>query len=82
MPDSSLRAAPQDKIPSPKKSPPFLSISFSLTATELVEVHGLHGLFWGFRAINAKRNAKLHNNGIISVFHPDGQGISLKKLII
>lgn len=65
-----------------QKSSPFLAISLSLTVTELVEVHGLHSLFAYLRTINAKRNAKLHNNGIISVFHPDGQGISLKKLII
>jgi len=59
----------QDKIPGRQKSSPLVPL-------------GLHSLFAYLRAINAKRNAKLHNNGIISVFHPDGQGISLKKLII
>jgi len=48
LPESLLRAAPQGKIPSPKQSPPLVPL-------------GLHGLLCGFRAINAKRNAKLHN---------------------
>jgi hypothetical protein len=38
-PESLLRAAPQGKIPSPKKSPPFVP-------------HGLHALFCGFRTVN------------------------------
>jgi len=39
-PESQLRAAPQGKIPSRQKSPPFVP-------------HGLHGLFVGFRTIHA-----------------------------
>jgi hypothetical protein len=42
-----------------QKSSPFLASSLSLTATELVEVQGLHSLFTCLRVINAKRKAKL-----------------------